>query len=160
MNDIGLLDSRNIEITRVPQTDVGRVLAFLNEQGYTRVVEPDDRHYAARRIPNLEIIATGRLSASSGANVLRGMRVGAEFQRQGVGTRLLRSIAQDLQSEDCYCIPYRWLVRFYGMVGFVPVAPSQVPSFLATRHAKYLAQGADVILMYRPSASHGSMPHV
>jgi hypothetical protein len=62
---------------------------------------------------------------------------------------LLSRLAEVLGNRSCYCIPYGWLLDFYGQIGFKVVMPSQVPAFLAERHAGYVQRGLDVAIMLR-----------
>jgi hypothetical protein len=78
------------------------------------------------------------------------MRIRRDVQRRGVGTHLLRRVALAAELEVCYCIPYRWLIPFYAQVGFREVTTEQVPEFLAIRNARYVNDGLDVVMMYRP----------
>src|ERR1051326_3107574 len=78
-----------------------------------------------------ELVGVVRLALEEGALVLRGMRVRADMQRRGIGTRLLADVVAALGSQKCYCIPYRWLISFYAQAGFVEVARDEVPPFLA-----------------------------
>ena len=52
-----------------------------------------------------EIIGAVRLCPDNGFSVLRGMQILAPFQRQGIGTQLLRACAEQLVDQVCYCIP-------------------------------------------------------
>ncbi len=99
-----------------------------------------------------EIVGAVRLSPEENVLVLRGMRIRRDVHRRGVGTHLLRRVALAVGSKDCYCIAYRWLISFYAQVGFREVTAKQVPEFLAIRNARYLNDGLDVVVMYRPPA--------
>jgi predicted N-acetyltransferase YhbS len=137
-----------IEIRAAPAADRDRVLSFLREQGYPHRIDESDRHFIAER--EEQIVAAVRLSSVEPALVLRGMRVTQEFQRQGIGRRLLAFVTREVGRELCYCLPYSWLVSFYGEAGFREIPAVQAPSFLAARQAKYVANGQDVTIMRRP----------
>lgn len=137
-----------IEIRAASTSDRERVVSFLREQGYPHAIDEEDRHFMAER--ERQVIAAVRLSRAEPALVLRGMRVRKDCQRRGIGRRLLALVAREIGSERCYCLPYSWLVSFYGEAGFRQIAAAEAPSFLATRHAKYVASGQDVIIMRRP----------
>jgi N-acetylglutamate synthase-like GNAT family acetyltransferase len=96
------------------------------------------------------IIGVVRLALEHGTTVLRGMRVQAGFQRQGIGTRLLVSASAELTG-PCYCIPYAHLTGFYGQIGFRVLDPASAPDFLAERLAAYRARadGHEYLVMYR-----------
>lgn len=137
-----------IEIKAASTGDRERVEWFLREQGYPHAIDEQDRHFIAER--ERQVIAAVRLSRAEPALVLRGMRVRKDCQRQGIGRRLLARVARDIGAEPCYCLPYGWLVAFYGEAGFRQIASAEAPAFLAARHARYVANGQDVIIMRRP----------
>jgi N-acetylglutamate synthase-like GNAT family acetyltransferase len=122
-------------------------IAFLKSQGYARTIGENDRFFISETAG--EIVGIVRLAREDGVLVLRGMRVRKDFQRRGVGIQLLRRLVQDAWSERCYCIPYRWLIPFYGQVGFREVAANEAPAFLAKRHASYVSDGLAVVIMCR-----------
>jgi GNAT superfamily N-acetyltransferase len=80
------------------------------------------------------------------------MRVEPDFQRQGIGSRLLGAVGAELRG-PCYCIPYAHLTGFYGQIGFQVLEPRLAPDFLAERLATYRARGDghEYLLMYRPN---------
>ena len=125
-----------------------RVIAFLKNEGYSRLTGTSDRFFISELAG--EIVGVVRLSREESVLVLRGMRVRSDVQRQGVGTHLLRRVMLAAQSEACYCIPYRWLISFYAQAGFREATAGEVPVFLAIRHANYANDGLDVVMMWRP----------
>jgi predicted N-acetyltransferase YhbS len=138
----------SIEIRAASSVDRERVVSFLRQQGYPHPIDEHDRHFIAER--GRQVIAAVRLSRAEPALVLRGMRVDKDCQRQGIGRRLLTFVAREMGSEQCYCLPYSWLIAFYGEAGFRQIPAAEAPSFLGVRHAKYLANGQDVVVMRRP----------
>jgi N-acetylglutamate synthase-like GNAT family acetyltransferase len=124
------------------------VIAFLRSQGYAHSVGNHDRFFLSEI--SGEIVGAVRLSPEEHVLVLRGMRIRPDVQRRGVGTHLLRRVALAAGLEACYCISYRWLIPFYAQVGFREVTVKQVPEFLAIRNARYVNDGLDVVMMYRP----------
>ncbi len=139
-----------VEVRAASALDRERVAAFLREQGYPHLIDEQDRHFIAER--ERQVIAAVRLSRAQSALVLRGMRVRKDCQRQGVGRRLLALVAREIDAEPCYCLPYSWLVSFYGEAGFSRISAEEAPAFLAARYARYVAGGQDVIVMRRSSA--------
>ena len=124
------------------------VIAFLRNLGYARSIGSSDRFFVSELAG--EIVGTVRLAQEDGALVLRGMRVRGDVQHKGVGTHLLNRVALAIPSEACFCIPYRWLIAFYGQAGFREVTAEEVPAFIADRHARYVKDGLDVVMMCRP----------
>lgn len=123
------------------------VIAFLRREGYSGSIGKSDRFFVSELAG--EIVAAVRLSHDEGVLVLRGMRVRCDVQRHGVGTRLLSRVVLAVQSETCYCIPYRWLIHLYAKADFREVTDEEVPAFIASRYAKYVSDGLDVVLMCR-----------
>lgn len=140
-----------IEIRAASALDRERVVAFLRGESYPHVIDEQDRHFIAER--DRQVIAAVRLSRAESALVLRGMRVRKDCQRQGIGRRLLALVAAEAGGETCYCLPYSWLVSFYGEVGFRRISADEAPAFLVARHARYVASGQDVIVMRRPPSA-------
>ena len=130
--------------------ELDRVHAAYFEWGYGGGAELDDDVLLAERDGNL--LGLVRCTRENGITVLRGMQVAPPARRQGIGTRLLNEFVRRFGDLECYCVPYRHLIAFYGSEGFAVVHPrEQPPSFLAERVAKYKAAGLDVILMHRAS---------
>ena len=88
--------------------------------------------------------------------MLRGMRVHSEYQRHGIGRRLLAFLATEIGSTVCYCIPFRRLVDFYGEIGFREIRVKEAPPFLAARYAEQVEEGQNVTLMRRGQDAPGS----
>jgi predicted N-acetyltransferase YhbS len=141
---------QGVELRAVANAERDRAVEFLRQEGYAQAIQDEDRVFAAIRGP--EVVAAVRLASEHGVTVLRGMRVRRDLQRQGVGRALVRHLVGALGTDACYCIAYRWLVTFYGAVGFQEVTPSEAPSFLAARHARYMQDGSAVVVMRRPDA--------
>lgn len=99
------------------------------------------------------LVGVVRLCREHHVTVLRGMRVAASFQRRGVGTALLRGLEPLLTAQDCYCLPFSHLERFYALIGFQPMQDGEVPSFLAARTERYRSKGAAISPMVRRSRS-------
>lgn len=82
------------------------------------------------------IIGIVRLCREHGHFVLRTMQIHAEYQRQGIGLKLLEKYDQLLnerQIAEIYCMPYSHLESFYSRIGFVKIIESDAPMFLQER---------------------------
>ena len=120
---------------------------FYQEAGYgTRVSEAATVFLAEL---SGELVGLVRLEPEQGVVVLRGMRVASAYQRQGIGTLLLRAVDEHLGTSYCYCVPYAHLSRFYGQIGFITLSPQDAPAFLLSRLIEYRDRGLDVLLMWR-----------
>lgn len=115
--------------------------------GYRRTIDPADTVWLAET-PE-EAAGIVRVAAEQRTLVLRGMRIAEHARRSGLGTRMLKAIAEWLENRECYCVPYPHLVGFYAQIGFAVLDPAAAPEFLAERLANYQRSGEDVILMRR-----------
>lgn len=137
---------------RIGQTSSSKQIASVYESlGYRRGVAPWDTVWIAEA--GSEAIGIVRIAPEFGVLVLRGMRIAEPWRRRGLGTRMLRVIANWLGSQDCYCVPYVHLVGFYSQIGFAEITPESAPSFLAARLKDYKLQSLDVTLMARLARS-------
>lgn len=145
--------SRDALTVRVAQEDeLKRINDAYAAFGYSGKAEPQDTVIFAERGGHLVGLVRGTVEHS--VQMLRGMYVAPQAQRQGVGSALLRRFVEKLGENDCYCLPYTHLIGFYGAGGFQPLAPENAPAFLATRLSEYRNDGGDVLLMKRPGTEH------
>lgn len=129
-----------------------RAVEFLGTFGISRSIQPADRLFVAR--DGAEVVGAVRLADEDGVLVLRGMRIRADFQRRGLGSRLLDRLSDAIGEVDCWCIPYSWLTAFYGRIGFALAPGDKAPTFLAERQRAYAENGIDVVIMVRRSSRH------
>lgn len=138
-----------VQLRQAGEADLPRLLAFYQAVEYTGGVEPTDEVILAEE--DGRIIGALRLCQEQGTLVLRGMRVQEEWQRQGVGTRLLQVADERIGQRTCYCLPRPHLEEFYDRIGFAPVKPASVPKFLRLRQTEYRERGVETILMKKAS---------
>jgi GNAT superfamily N-acetyltransferase len=133
--------------------DIARVRDFYAERRYGGGIRPDDAVFLAER--DGELVGIVRLAAEEGVIVLRGMQVHPTFQRQGIGRKILATVAQELDGRDCFCIPYAHLVSFYRGIGFDVIEPAKAPTFLRLRLESYLnrSDGKEYLIMHREGVS-------
>jgi predicted N-acetyltransferase YhbS len=119
--------------------------------GYRGGLEPADRLVVAE--DGAGLVGLVRLAAEEGTTVLRGMRVLASHQRRGVGTDMLRAVAEELAGGPCWGIAYAHLKSFYARIGFREASAHETPTFLAERLARYRRERPDAALyvMFRPA---------
>ena len=105
-----------------------------------------------------ELVGIVRLVAEENVVVLRGMQVHSRFQRQGIGKRLLATVAQELDGRSCFCIPYAHLVGFYGGIGFHVIETAKAPTFLRLRLERYQnrGDGKEYLIMRREGVQEAS----
>lgn len=137
-----------VEIAVAREEELAEVAAFYEECGYDGDLGALDTILLAR-VADGQLVGAVRLCPEEGVTVLRGMEVRAEYQRQGIGSLLLRACVPFLDARASFCLPYAHLVSFYRAVSFEVAQPGQLPSFLAARLALYLAEGRDVLAMRR-----------
>lgn len=129
-------------------TEFADAQRFYDACGYGgAAIVPTDAVILARE--QERIVAIGRLCHEGGLLCLRGMQVHQDFQRQGLGTQVLRELERAIGDTACYCLPYGHLVTFYAQAGFARVGPDELPELLRERLANNLQRGLDVIAMRR-----------
>ena len=145
--------SEEVLIVRVAREDeLKRINDAYTAFRYSGKAEPKDTVILAER--GSDLVGLVRGTVEQGVQMLRGMYVAPDTQRQGVGSALLRRFVELLGEHDCYCLPYTHLTGFYGADGFQPLAPEDAPVFLATRLTEYRKDGGDTLLMKRPGTEH------
>lgn len=133
---------------RIAQTsDRKQIQSVYESLGYRRGTAPCDTVWIAE--VSGEPVGIVRIATEFGVLVLRGMRIAEPWQRRGLGTRMLHVVAEWLDAQPCYCVPYAHLVGFYSQIGFAETAQETAPPFLAARLTDYKHQGLDVTLMAR-----------
>ncbi len=139
-----------IEITRA-EAHLKPIKAFYAAEGYTGPTEPDDDVVLAKQ--DGEVVGVVRLVDEAGVQLLRGMYVGTDVQRQGIGSRMLAKFEQRLDSgrvDEAFltCGPH--LEGFYRQIGFRLAGPSvSPPDFLVRRRDGYTSRYGEQIIMYR-----------
>ena len=134
-----------IEIRKLTTADFEQVQRFYESVDYVQKLDPENLFYGA--LHNKEMVGVVRLAYENGVCVLRGMQVRANYQFLGIGTSLIKALEAEIPLKDCFCLPYKWLEKFYGQIGFKTISSEVAPEFLLTRLAEY--QSPDLILMKR-----------
>jgi len=114
-------------------TELSSLQRFYLSVGYRNRISADDKAIVA--LIGVSIIGVARLCQEEGVQVLRGVQVELNHQRNGVGAGMLRVIVQHMRS-TCYCIPYAHLKGFYSTAGFEEILAVNAPKFLQDRLAK------------------------
>jgi GNAT superfamily N-acetyltransferase len=147
-------------ISAVAISDYPKVAELYRECGYRGGITAADTAIAA--MVGGDVVGAVRLCPEGGVTVLRGMQVRAAFQRQGIGSALLRACVPHLNSGAAYCLPYSHLTAFYGSVGFFVADQAVLPQFLQDRQSGYISSGIKTIAMSRmaPNNSLGDFPSI
>lgn len=139
----------SVQIRKLNLNEFKQAQAFYLKVGYTLELSKANSFFGA--FCDSELIGIVRLALENQIYVLRGMQIAPEFQFCGYGTKLLECLIQELGSEECYCLPHRWLEKFYGQVGFEMVSnPDLAPAFLTERLIENRKKYPHLILMKRP----------
>ena len=94
-----------------------------------------------------QIIGAVRICNEYGIKVLRGMRIKPAWQKKGIGSSMLKFLADNVDMNGCYCLPFKHLKKFYGLIGFEEISPAYAPAFLAERLEKYLSLGRNEMII-------------
>lgn len=128
-------------------SDLPAVAALYREWNYSGKALPDDTLIVAE--DDGQIVGVVRLVLEHGHCLLRGMRVQPQYQRTGVGTRMLRQFLEPLRGRECFAIPFSHLLGFYGQIGFREIAVDQAPPHLVERAESYRTRGHEVTIIRR-----------
>ena len=143
-----------IEVTvRLAEADeLDSVARLYRATGYAGRVDPENDRALVALVGDV-FVGVVRLCHEYRVTVLRGMRVADSYQRRGIGTALLRGLEPLLTAQDCYCLPFTHLERFYSLIGFQTMQDGEVPGFLSARTARYRSKGEAISPMVRRSGS-------
>jgi len=149
-------DMAHIQIVDAGPDDLPAAQRFYDSRRYGgAAIRPSDFVVLARH--QEQIVGIGRLSREHDLLWLRGMQVQPEFQRSGVGTRILDRLSEEIGPRWCCCLPYDHLVAFYRRGGFgVPIG--ELPPPLSARLQGYRSGGLQVVAMVRPARAHTGHP--
>jgi N-acetylglutamate synthase-like GNAT family acetyltransferase len=126
------------------------IIRLAEKSEYAAVAEQYSTcNYRAELLPNdqiiiaidKQIVGAVRICMEHDVKVLRGMQVGKEFQRQGVGSQMLQYLSRQVDMAGCYCLTHKHLETFYGQIGFMEDTASTAPEFLLERLNEYLNKG-------------------
>ena len=135
----------SVEVRLAEPFEIEKVNAFYKSCDYYATANPADVVCVATDKDS--IIGVARLCVENEFHVLRGVFVDKNFQKKGIGKRMLFYLERFFPDADCYCLPYAHLDRFYGAINFAPTF--DLPEHLEQRLKKYLADGLDMIAMKR-----------
>lgn len=136
-----------MKIIRIGADRHEEALLFYEEQGYKGGIRPSDLIVAA--IEQNKIIGLVRIALEEGVEVLRGMFIHPDFQRKGLGKKMLEVLTASFEKELSYCLPFEHLVSFYQHAGFEEIKEENAPVFLQERLKKYREEGVSGIIMRR-----------
>jgi GNAT superfamily N-acetyltransferase len=118
-------------IEQIPSERHDEIRSVYSSVEYKGGITDEDRGFLAS-IEGKPVGAV-RLCIEDGVLVLRGMMIDPAYQRQGIGTALLKALDPAIGNRRCYCINPPHLKPFYGSIGFVEIEKKDAPSFLVER---------------------------
>ncbi|MFL5785173.1 MAG: GNAT family N-acetyltransferase [Bacteriovoracaceae bacterium] len=127
-----------------------QIEAFYEAEGRNIEVRGSDLFFIA--YSGKSILGCVRFCIEHDVPMLRTMRVAQDFQRQDVGSELLRRFVLHLNDQDIhntYCLPYSQLEKFYGSMGFKKISAEETPEFLRARISENAKKGNELICMRR-----------
>lgn len=128
-------------------TDFEKIKRFYKSCGYSGGVKARD--IVIQATISHQLVGVVRLCREDEIFVLRGMYVGKDNQKKGIGKQLLMFLDHLIGKEICYCIPYAYLEKFYNFIGFVKIKALTAPLHLQERLSAYLKDSNDNIIMKR-----------
>jgi GNAT superfamily N-acetyltransferase len=134
---------------------------FYQQAGYRSKAGRGEQVWVARESESRTIVAAVRLQTKGDGDrswwFLRAMCVVPDLRRGGVGSLLLKRVAEALGDQPCYCFPFDHLEAFYRQEGFQAVSFSEAPAWIADAGERLCRNGRHVLLMMRSFAtnSHG-----
>jgi phosphoglycolate phosphatase len=137
-----------VETRRLRENEFEMAQQFYQAVGYVQAIYAENKIYGA--FHKGELIGVVRLALEEKTWVLRGMQIHPRYQFLGIGSRLIRLLESEFDDESCFCLPHRWLDRFYGQIGFKPLSyPEEAPIFLSQRLLENQKKYPHLILMKR-----------
>ena len=121
--------------------------SFYASVGYSGIVTTDCIVVSAKCGDN--IVGVVRLATEDGLLVLRGMMIAPSYQRQRIGTCVLREVSKVLGARECFCLAPARLEGFYGIIGFTKIQDDDAPPHLRQRLAEYRKTNSQMIVMRR-----------
>lgn len=124
---------RFAEINEYPE-----ILIHYEACNYHGGVQHNDKIVIAT---NGQVIGAVRICIEHDIKVLRGMQIKPAWQKKGTGSSMLKFLADHVDMDGCYCLPFKHLKLFYGAIGFEDIPIHGAPEFLSERLEKYLSSG-------------------
>lgn len=132
---------QNLVIDKADTGDLGRIREFYRSRNYNQNIDSECNVIVAQI--DKEIIGVARICNENEVLILRGMQIKPEFQRQGIGTKILDKVKNLLEDKECFSIPYEHLEEFYGQIGFRRIDDKEAPAFLQNRIIEYQQKHSD-----------------
>jgi GNAT superfamily N-acetyltransferase len=138
---------KGLKIVKAQKDELDKVISFYERCGYTGGAKQKDDVVIAK--VDEKIIGAGRVCYEEGIVVLRGLYIGEEFQRRGVGKAILKELDKIIGDREAYILPYKYLGPLYSKIGFKEIELEEAPLFLQERRLKYIKMGNTGMIMRR-----------
>lgn len=126
----------NISVKYFKSCDVDAVRSFYTNTTYKKGDTVNNENEIVAVYDGNKMVAVFRLCKENGAIVLRGFFVLAEYQKRGIGTKMLGLFENELSDVGCYLNCRNSLNRFYEKANF-EISGDDTPDFLKERMAGY-----------------------
>lgn len=130
------------------ESDIPAALECYARNGYGGGIRAGELVLVAER--NERVVGVVRLVNEEGQRVLRGMFLDAAERGRGLGSRMLRTLAERIGPGPCWLVCGPHLVEFYGRAGFLPTAEPEVPAHLRARAIGYARDHGPQAVLRRP----------
>lgn len=118
---------------------------FYESQGSDHRARVTDLFFVA--VEDNQIIGVVRYCVEEGTSLLRSMLVHSEKRGKALGQQIIYDFERYLEEnhiQETYCIAYSHLDKFYNIVGFKIIEPSEAPEFLYQRYLEYIKKACEL----------------
>lgn len=144
-----MIESVRIEL--IPGIEAALIVdPFYEEEGKTHRARSSDLFFAAF-IEN-SVVGVCRFCVEEGTPLLRSMIVQSNLRSQKIGSKILKSFADYLDTNDVgptFCIPYDHLGIFYSQIGFKIIREEDAPLFRQERIQTYRTNNPEKFMIMR-----------
>ena len=139
-----------MEIFEADEKYKTQINTFYKAQGYHSDWSDTERAFIC--LTQGQVIGSVKVECINNVTILRGMYVSSQYQRQGIGKRLLKFIEPVLNEKIGYCMPLSHVAEYYKQIGFAEVELDSYPEFLKDRCKSYIKSGYKIKTMKREIA--------
>ncbi len=141
-----IIETKDLNLVKKIYSDCNYEMKSINHQ-------EGDLYFIAKL--NDKNVGVARLCIENGFQVMRGVNIMPNFQRNGLGKLLVKEIILNSHNRhNIWCLPYEHLIGsgFYESVGF-ELAKGNIPLHLLSRKENYFKQNIKTQIMVRKPTS-------